>query len=143
MLEAHNLRLRGPDGAAALSDLTIFAHPGDLLLLAGGHGAGKSAVLRAVAGLARPEAGVVRLDGVDVTALGPHARAARGIAYVGEGERVAERLSVRDNLLLGAWRRRDRRAVRRDLVEWLERFPALAAAARGRTADLGAAERAA
>ena len=141
MLEAHNLRLHGPDGAVALADLTIFAHPGDLLGLLGGHDAGKTALLRTVAGLARPERGVVRLDGTDLTALGPHARAARGIAYV--GERVVEQLSVRDNLLLGAWRRPDRRAVRRDLSAWLDRFPVLAASAHRRTADLGAAERAA
>ncbi len=141
MLEARDLRLTGPDGAAALAGLTIFAHPGDLLVLAGGHGSGKSAVLRSVAGLARPDRGIVRLDGTDVTSLGPHARAARGIAYVGEGGRILERLSVHDNLLLGAWRRRDRRAVRRQLSEWLERFPSLAAAARRPAAVLDAGER--
>lgn len=129
MLEAHDLRLTAPDGAGALAGLTIFAHPGDLLVLLGGHGAGKSAVLRAVAGLARPDRGIIRLDGADVTSLGPHARAARGIAYVGDGGRVAEQMTVRDNLLIGAWRRRDRRAVRAQLSEWLERFPSLAAAA--------------
>jgi branched-chain amino acid transport system ATP-binding protein len=94
-----------------------------------------------VAGLARPEAGRVRLDGADISALEPHARAARGIAYVGDGERVVGRLSVRDNLLVGAWRRGDRRAVRRDVAEWLERFPALAASPRRAAADLGSAER--
>ena len=130
MLEAHDLRLTAPDGAPALAGLTVFAHPGDLLALVGGHGAGKSAVLRAVAGLARPDRGTIRLDGADVTSLEPHARAARGIAYVGDGGRVAEQLTVRDNLLVGAWRRRDRRAVRAQLSEWLDRFPSLAAAAR-------------
>ena len=130
MLEAHDLRLTAPDGGGALTGLTIFAHPGDLLVLLGGHGAGKSAVLRAVAGLARPDRGTIRLDGADVTYLDPAARAVRGIAYVGDGGRVAEQLTVRDNLLVGAWRRRDRRAVRAQLSEWLDRFPSLAAAAR-------------
>ncbi|HEV2440432.1 MAG TPA: ATP-binding cassette domain-containing protein [bacterium] len=141
MLEARDLCLHGPDGAVALADLTVFGHPGDLLVVLGGHGAGKSALLRTIAGLARPEAGTVRLDGEDLGALGPHARAARGIAYIGDGGRVAEPLSVHDNLLLGAWRRRDRRAVREDLSEWLHRFPVLAGMARRRAGDLGAAER--
>lgn len=141
MLEVHNLYLHGPDGAVALEDLTIFAHAGDLLVLLGGHGAGKSALLRTIAGLARPEAGRVRLDGADISALEPHARVARGIAYVGDGERVVEGLSVRDNLLVGAWRRRDRGAVRADLGEWLERFPALAASPHRAAADLGSADR--
>jgi len=133
--------MHGPDGALALANLTIFGHPGDLLILLGGHGAGKSALLRTVAGLARPEAGTVRLDGADLSALGPHARAARGIAYVGDGGRVVEPLSVQDNLLLGAWRRRDRRAVHTDLSEWLHRFPVLAGMSRRRAGDLEAAER--
>lgn len=143
MLEAHNLYLHGPDGAVALADLTIFAHPGDLLAVLGGHGAGKSALLRTVAGLAQPEHGFLRLDGADLAGLGPHARAARGIAYAADGERVVERLSVRENLLVGAWRRRDRRAVRREYSAWLERFPALAAAAGRRAAVLDAGGRAA
>lgn len=141
MLEARDLRLTAPDGAAALAGVTLFAHPGDLLVLIGGHGSGKSAVLRSVAGLARPDRGLIRLDGTDVTSLGPHARAARGIAYVGGAERIIERLSVCDNLLVGAWRRRDRPAVRRQLSEWFERFPSLAAAARRPAAVLGAGDR--
>ena len=141
MLETHNLWMHGPDGTIALADLTIFAHPGDLLVLLGGHGAGKSAVLRAIAGLACPESGSIRLDGIDLKALGPHTRAARGIAFVGDGDRIVGQLSVRENLLVGAWRRRDRRSVGRDLAEWFERFPALAAARRGRVADLGIGER--
>jgi ABC-type branched-subunit amino acid transport system ATPase component len=143
MLEAHNLYLHGPDGAVALADLTIFAHPGDLLALLGGHGAGKSALLRTVAGLAHPERGRLRLDGVDLAGLGAHARAARGIAYAGDDARVMDGLSVRENLLVGAWRRRDRRAVGREYSEWLERFPALAAAAARPAADLDAGGRAA
>jgi branched-chain amino acid transport system ATP-binding protein len=109
----------------------------------GGHCAGKSALLRTVAGLAHPERGFLRLDGADLAGLGPHARAARGIAYAGDGERVMERLSVRENLLVGAWRRRDRRAVHRECAEWLERFPALATAADRPAADLDADGRAA
>lgn len=143
MLEVHNLWMRGPDGAVALADLTIFAHAGDLLALLGGHGAGKSAALRAIAGLARAESGSVRLDGVELSGLGPHVRAARGITFLGDGDRIVERLSVHENLLVGAWRRRDRRSVRRDLANWFERFPALAAARRRPAADLGIADRAA
>jgi branched-chain amino acid transport system ATP-binding protein len=137
VFEAHNLWLRRPDGAAALADLTVFAHPGEVLALVGGHGAGKSLTLRTLAGLANPDAGSLRLNGEDLGKLGPHARAARGIAYIGDGGRVAAGLSVRDNLLLGTWRRRDRRAVRRDIAAWLERFPALAAAPGRQAADLG------
>jgi len=141
VLEARNLRLCGPDGTAALDDLTVFGHPGELLALTGGHGSGKSALLRTLAGLARPDGGTIRLDGVDLTALGPHARASRGIAYVADGARVLGGLSVRENLLVGAWRRRDRRAVAQECGRWLEHFPDLGAAAGRRAADLPAAQR--
>jgi len=132
--------VRGPDGSAALAGLTIFAHAGELLGVLGGHGAGKSALLRTIAGLARPEGGRIRLDGADITGLEAHERSARGVAYVGEQQRVLGRLSVRDNLLAGAWRRRDLRAVAADLAEWYGRFPALAAAPRRRGAVLVSAE---
>jgi branched-chain amino acid transport system ATP-binding protein len=140
VLEARRLRLCTPDGMRALDDLTAFGHPGEVLALIGGHGAGKSAFLRSVAGLVRPDAGAIRLDGADVTALGAHARADR-IRYVADGCRVLGRLSVRENLLVGAWRRRDRRAVARDYAAWLDRFPALAAAPLRPAAELPPAAR--
>lgn len=142
MLEAHNLTLRAPDGGLALAGLTVFAHPGEVLALVGGHGAGKSALLRAIAGLAVLESGRIRLDGADITTLEAHERSGRrGIAYVADEPRVLEGLSVRDNVLAGAWGRRDRRRVQIDLAEWFERFPEFAAAQRQRGADLGAAQR--
>jgi ABC-type branched-subunit amino acid transport system ATPase component len=136
VLEAHNLRLCGADGHLALAGVTVFAHPGEILAVVGGHGAGKSALLRTVAGVATPESGTVRLDGADLTPLGAHERSSRGIAYIGDGRRVLDRLSVRDNLLLGARRRRDRTAVAAELEEWLRRFPGLAAARARRAATL-------
>lgn len=136
VLEAHNLRLCSADGNLALAGVTVFAHPGEILAVVGGHGAGKSALLRTVAGVARPESGMVRLEGTDLTALGAHERASRGIAYIGDGRRVLDRLSVGDNLLLGARRRRDRSAVAADFEEWLRRFPGLAAVRQRRAATL-------
>jgi branched-chain amino acid transport system ATP-binding protein len=141
VLEARRLRLCTPDGMRALDDLTVFGHSGEVLALIGGHGAGKSAFLRSVAGLVRPDAGTIRLDGADVTSLRPHARAGRGIRYVADGRPVLGRLSVRENLLVGAWRRRNRRAVARDYAAWLDRFPALAAAPLRPAAELPPADR--
>jgi branched-chain amino acid transport system ATP-binding protein len=141
VLEGHDLRLRAADGSPALDGVTVFAHPGEMLALVGGHGAGKSALLRTVAGVARPESGRIRLGDVDLSPLAAHERAARGIAYVGDGPRILAALSVADNLLLGAYRRRSRAQITADLAKWYERFPALAAARRERGADVGPAER--
>jgi branched-chain amino acid transport system ATP-binding protein len=112
-------------GIRALHDVGLEVGPGEAVAILGPNGAGKSTLLNAVAGLLRPAAGAVRVDGRDVTRARPERRVDAGIALVPEGRGVFADLPVRDNLLLGAYRRprRDRREALADVVEL---FPVLA-----------------
>ena len=106
-------------------DLAIEA--GTIACLVGSNGAGKSTLLRTISGLIRANDGTVRFNGVDLT----HARASAivdaGIAHVPEGRRLFAAMSVRDNLLMGAYRRTDGdAAIRRDLERVYTTFPILA-----------------
>jgi branched-chain amino acid transport system ATP-binding protein len=99
----------------------------------GSNGAGKSTLLRAVSGVIRPWSGTVRFDGEDITRLRSDQRVRRGLVHVPEGRRVLPRLTVEENLLLGAFTRRDKAAVRTDIDGVFDRFERLRAA-RGRKA---------
>ena len=125
MLEIRDLSVRYPRGPLALDGVSLIAHPGEVIAVVGPNGSGKSTLLRAVAGFIAPEAGTVSQDRASLTGLGPHERAARGIAYAPEHGRILAALSVWDNLVIGAWLRRDREAVARDLERVFEWFPAL------------------
>jgi branched-chain amino acid transport system ATP-binding protein len=126
MLEARDLRVPHPQGRRlALDGVTIMAHRGEVVAVVGPNGSGKSTLLRVIAGVVAPETGTVSLDHEPLDGLPPHRRAARGIAYAPEHARILPGLSVFDNLLIGAWLRRDRRAVRRDLDRIFEWFPVL------------------
>jgi branched-chain amino acid transport system ATP-binding protein len=88
---------------------------GEIVCIVGSNGAGKTTLLRAISGLLPATAGCVEFMGEDITRLGADQILARGIAHVPEGRRLFRGLSVRDNLLLGAYLRRDETEVRRDL----------------------------
>jgi branched-chain amino acid transport system ATP-binding protein len=104
-------------------DLTVEA--GEIVALVGSNGAGKTTLLRTVAGVVSPMAGVIRLEGRDVTRMRAAGRVEGGIALVPEGRRLFAALSVEQNLLLGAYLRKDRAAVRRDLDRVYDLFPLL------------------
>jgi branched-chain amino acid transport system ATP-binding protein len=109
-----------------LRGVSFSVRRGGLVALLGGNGTGKSTVLKALAGLVRPTAGTILLDGVPVQGLPAHRLAARGLVLVPQGKDVFARMSVAENILMGAYhRRRDRRAVRSDLEEMLRSFPRL------------------
>jgi len=97
----------GYDGVPALHDVSIQAEAGAIVALVGANGAGKSSLLRAISGLLRPQRGEIRFDGDDITRTPPHEIVRRGIAHVPEGRHVFATATVRDNLLLGAFVRRD------------------------------------
>lgn len=141
MLEVRDLVVRRPRGPVALDSVSLIAHRGEAVALVGPNGAGKSTLLRAIAGLIASHSGTVSLDRAPLTHLPPHQRAARGIAYAPEQARILPALSVRENLLIGAWLRRDQRAVAHDLDRIWEWFPALKGRERGRAASLSGAER--
>ncbi|MFT7724299.1 MAG: ABC transporter ATP-binding protein [Roseateles sp.] len=100
---------------------------GEITTLVGANGAGKSTTLMALSGLVKKAAGRVRFDGQDITALAPHRIVAGGLVQVAEGRATLTSLSVRENLELGAYTRRDGAAARaRDLDRIYALFPRLA-----------------
>ena len=114
-------------GFPVLLGISFAVEEGETAVLFGLNGAGKTTTVATVAGLLKPDAGVIRFDGEDITGLPPTQLVNRGIALVPEGRRVFPALSVANNLRLGAWtRRRDRDEVeqRRRLV--FDYFPRLA-----------------
>ena len=114
----------GYGAAPALDSISFEVRPGEMVALLGANGAGKSTAMRAVTGLLRPVDGTVVLEDSPVETLPAHEIAARGLALVPEGRQVFPELSVRDNIMLGAYTRRDvdREA---ELEALLKRFPRL------------------
>lgn len=109
----------------AVRGVSLRVPRGTIVALLGANGAGKSSVLRALCGLI-PARGMILLDGLPIGALRPGRRVERGMAAVQEGRDIFPSLSVEENLLVGAYLRRDRTAVRRDLMEMYDLFPLLA-----------------
>jgi branched-chain amino acid transport system ATP-binding protein len=91
----------------------------------GANGAGKSTTLLALSGLVRPSGGSIRFEGEELSRLATHQIVERGLVQVAEGRAILTTLSVRENLELGAYRRRDRAAIARDLEHVLSLFPRL------------------
>jgi branched-chain amino acid transport system ATP-binding protein len=108
-----------------LRDVSLSIGDGDIVTLVGSNGAGKSTLLNTVCGILRPSGGRVRLDGADITGRPSEAIVALGITQVPEGRRLFPNMTVRENLVLGAYRRRDARAIDHDLAWIYELFPIL------------------
>jgi branched-chain amino acid transport system ATP-binding protein len=109
----------------AVHDVSLEVEDGSIAAVVGANGAGKSTVLRAIAGLNRIEAGSIELDGRPIQGLRAHERVPLGISLVPEGRHLFPRLTVRRNLELGAHTRRDPREVTSSLEMVLQTFPAL------------------
>jgi branched-chain amino acid transport system ATP-binding protein len=110
----------------AVHDVSLAVEPGRIAAVVGANGAGKSTVLRALAGLSRIDAGTVELDGRRIDALRADQRVPLGISLVPEGRHLFPKLTVERNLELGAFTRRDRREVAESLERVIEIFPFLA-----------------
>ena len=108
-----------------LKGISLHVRAGEVVTLIGGNGAGKTTTLRAISGLLPPRKGAIEFAGHDLTRMSPERIVTLGLALVPEGRRVFRSLSVNANLELGAYHRRDKGAVRRDLEEIRERFPIL------------------
>ena len=117
MLEIRGLNA-GYGEVQILRDVTLSVGAGQIVTLVGSNGAGKSTLLNTMCGILRPTAGSVRLEGTDITGWSSETIVARGITQVPEGRRLFPLMSVRENLLMGAYRRRDRVGIQRDL-EWV------------------------
>jgi branched-chain amino acid transport system ATP-binding protein len=108
-----------------LKGISLHVRAGEVVTLIGGNGAGKTTTLRAVSGLLPPRKGAVEFDGKDLTRMPPERIVTLGLALVPEGRRVFTSLTVTANLELGAYHRRDKGEVRRDLEAMRQRFPIL------------------
>src|SRR2546426_4322908 len=107
----------------ALQGVSLNIEEGEIVTLIGSNGAGKTTPLRTISGLTPASKGQVRLRGKDITRLPPDEIVGLGIGHVPEGRRIFHRMSVRDNLVLGAYRRKDRDGIRRDQEHVLTLFP--------------------
>ncbi|MFB9308531.1 branched-chain amino acid transport system ATP-binding protein [Agromyces hippuratus] len=106
---------------AILHEVSLSVAPGEIVTVVGSNGAGKTTLLRALNGLIRPTAGTVTIDGVDITGKPTEKMASLGLTHVPENRLCFPTLSVRDNLMLGAWSR----GGKGDLAAVLELFPRL------------------
>ena len=109
----------------AVKGISLEVQDRELVALVGSNGAGKTTTLRTISGLFRPRTGRILYDGRDLTKVPPHEIVALGIAQSPEGRLIFGSLSVRDNLMLGAVRRRDRDRVAEDLERVFDLFPVL------------------
>lgn len=124
-----------------LSDISLEVAAGDLVALIGSNGAGKSTLLRALSGVLPATAGSIRFAGQDLAGLAPEQIVGTGLIHVPEGRRLFAGLSVRDNLLIGAYLRRDgKQAIRASMEEVFTLFPRLAERSRQDASTLSGGE---
>ncbi len=109
----------------ALKGISIDVHEGEIVTLLGANGAGKSTTLRSINGLNRPRQGQIRFEGREITSVAAHDIVKRGIAQSPEGRRLFPRMTVTENLEMGAFQRRDRAEIREDMDRVFELFPRL------------------
>ena len=109
----------------ALHGISLRVPQGSIVTLVGSNGAGKSTTLRAISGLVRAGKGSVRFGGREITHRKPHEIVALGLAHVPEGRMIFTNLTVLENLRMGAYLRRDKRAIAQELEFVLETFPRL------------------
>ncbi len=139
LLDVRGLRA-GYGNIIGINGVDISVDRGELVTLLGSNGAGKSTLLRTISGVIEPRDGVVRFGGEEVSGMRSDRLVGRGLAHVPEGRQVLPRLTVDENLRLGAYVRRDRDAIAADLATVYERFPALAPRQRQKAGTLSGGE---
>ena len=111
---------------SAVRNISIDVEDGEIVALVGSNGSGKTTTLRAISGLKHPDTGEIRFKGQRIDKLPAHKINALGIAMVPEGRRIFPQMTVLENLLLGAFLRKDKEAVQKDMEEVVFRhFPRL------------------
>jgi branched-chain amino acid transport system ATP-binding protein len=124
LLELENVAASYGD-LQALFGVTLRVQAGEIVTLIGANGAGKTTILRVICGIKHPSAGALRFAGTDVSHTAAHRMVALGVSHVPEGRQVFPFLTVRENLLLGAYTPRARAGMKRCLEEQLALFPRL------------------
>jgi branched-chain amino acid transport system ATP-binding protein len=109
----------------ALKGISLLVEEGEIVTLIGANGAGKTTTLRSICGLIRPRSGAVRLNGRDLSQLPAHQVTGLGITMVPEGRGVFARLTVLENLEMGAYSRRDKSEIQADMQRMFSLFPRL------------------
>lgn len=140
-LQIRNLRT-GYDKVDVLHDISIDVAPGKITCILGANGAGKSTLIRAILGLTPPRAGQVLWDGADLCGEKTHRIIAKGIACIPEGRKVFPRMSVEENLMLGAYLEKGGARVRERIERVYEIFPRLRERARQLAGTMSGGEQA-
>jgi branched-chain amino acid transport system ATP-binding protein len=110
----------------ALKGISLEVREGEIVTLIGANGAGKSTTLRSINGLNHPRSGKIVFQGTDVTSMPPHQIVKNGISQSPEGRKLFPRMSVTENLEMGAFQRNDRAEIREDMDRVFSLFPRLA-----------------
>jgi len=124
MLEAENVHTYYGN-IHALKGVSLTVDKGEIVTLIGANGAGKSTTLKTMSGLLRPRQGMIRLNGEDLTRYPPHEIVAKGVVQVPEGRRVFGRLTVTENLEMGAFAINDQRLINENMERVFTLFPRL------------------
>ncbi|MHB8752506.1 MAG: ABC transporter ATP-binding protein, partial [Aggregatilineales bacterium] len=109
----------------ALRGISLTVEEGEIVTLIGGNGAGKTTTLKTICGITPAAEGNIRLNGEDITQLRPDQIVERGVSQSPEGRRIFKRMSVQENLAMGAYTRRDRAGIDEDLEFVFKTFPRL------------------
>ena len=125
---------------AAVKGISLEVREGEIVALIGPNGAGKTSTLRAISGLVPPRSGRIRLNGIDIAGWRPHQVVKLGLGHAPEGRRLFPRMTVVENLWMGAYRRRDHHAIGRTLADVVARFPRLAERKHQRAGTLSGGE---
>jgi branched-chain amino acid transport system ATP-binding protein len=113
------------DHVYALKGVSLEVNQGETVALIGANGAGKSSILRAITGLKKPRKGTIHFNGKRIDGAGPDEIVRMGISMVPEGRRVFPYMTVRDNLMMGAFTRSDKGEIAQSLEMVMTRFPRL------------------
>lgn len=124
----------------AIKDLSFYVGKGEIVTLIGANGAGKTTTLQTVTGLIPAKSGSVKYDGKNITKVPGHKLVSEGIAHVPEGRRIFADLTVYQNLMLGAYTRKDKNEIAANLEMIYKRFPRLAERKEQRAGTLSGGE---
>ncbi len=125
MLRIENLVIRYGN-ITAVKGISLEVHEGEIVCIIGANGAGKSTTLKTISGLLKPFQGHVEFQGVSITGWTPDRILRAGIAQVPEGRWILGELTVRENLLMGAYTRKDNASIKKEMGQILDLFPPIA-----------------
>ena len=124
MLKIDNLTVNYGE-IKAIKNISIHVDKGQIVTLIGANGAGKSTLLKTISGLLKPTGGTIEFEGASVLTIPPQTIVSKGIVHVPEGRRIFSGMSVEENLLLGAYLRKDKDNVQKELELVYEKFEIL------------------